>query len=71
MAHLRMSTPETPAELLRSWRHRTRLNQKAHYAMVHRATTRAFWFGVATTVFSGLAGLLILITEKTDAPVWV
>lgn len=71
MAHTPLGTPANAIELLRSWRHRARLNQKAHYMMVHRAEARAFWFGVASAVISGVVGLLILITEKSEAPSWV
>jgi hypothetical protein len=71
MAHVPLKTPATATELLQSWRHRARLNQKAHYIMVHRAERRAFWFGVVSAVISGVVGVLILITEKTEAPLWV
>ena len=47
------------------------MNQKAHYAMVHRAEFRAFWFGVTSAVISGVVGLLILFAEKTATPAWV
>lgn len=39
--------------------------------MVHRAQRRSFWFGVTSAVISGVVGLLILVTEKTDAPPWL
>ena len=71
MAHVQLKTPTTATELLRSWRHRARLNQKSHYAMVHRAERRVFWFGVVSALISGVVGVLILITEKTQAPTWV
>lgn len=71
MAHVQLKTPATATELLRSWRHRARLNQKAHYTMVHRAERRAFWFGVVSALISGVVGVLILITEKIEAPTWV
>ena len=71
MAHLKLNTPQTPIDLLKAWRRRSRLNQKAHYAMVHRAEFRAFWFGVTSAVISGVVGLLILFAEKTAAPAWV
>ncbi len=71
MAHVQLQIPADARELLVSWRHRARLNQKAHYAMVHRAEKRAFWFGVVSAVISGVVGFLILITEKADAPPWV
>jgi hypothetical protein len=71
MAHVQLNTPATATDLLQSWRHRARLNQKAHYIMVHRAEKRAFWFGVVSAVISGVVGVLILITEKAQAPAWV
>jgi cytochrome c-type biogenesis protein CcmH/NrfG len=71
MAHIQLQIPADSHELLVSWRHRARLNQKAHYAMVHRAEKRAFWFGVVSATISGVVGLLILITEKAEAPPWV
>ena len=71
MAHVQLKTPVTATELLRSWRYRARLNQKAHYAMVHRSERRAFWFGVVSALISGVVGILILITEKAQAPSWV
>jgi hypothetical protein len=67
MAHVSLNHPTNATELLRSWRHRARLNQKAHYVMVHRAEFRVFWFGVTSAVISGVVGLLILITKETQA----
>ncbi|MHB1246159.1 MAG: SLATT domain-containing protein [Sulfuriferula sp.] len=71
MAHVSLNQPTNAVDLLQSWRHRARLNQKAHYVMVHRAEFRVFWFGVTSAVISGVVGLLILITKETQASDWV
>ena len=65
MAHVKLAEPTDATTLLKSWRHRARLNQKAHYAMAQRAARFAFWFGTAAAVISGVVGILILIAART------
>lgn len=66
-----MKNPESPSNLLERWRHRQRLNQRAHYEMAVRSTRRSFSFGVASAIISGAVGLLILMAVRYDPPVWL
>lgn len=66
-----MKNPECPTDLLELWRHRQRSNQRAHYQMAERSTTRSFWFGVASAIISGAVGFLILMAVRYDPPVWL
>ncbi len=63
--------PSSPIELLQLWRHRQRLNQRAHYLMAEKCSRLAFSFGVASAIVSGAVGILILMAVRYDPPVWL
>jgi hypothetical protein len=66
MAHINLNEQGDVTKLLRSWRHRARLNQKAHYAMAHRTARFAFWFGTGAAILSGVVGILILVAARSN-----
>lgn len=70
MAHPNLDTPGNSTELLQSWRHRARMNQKAHYKMAQRTQRLSFWFGTIAAVLSGIVGILILFVAK-DPATWL
>ena len=65
MAHVKLEEPSDAITLLKSWRHRARQNQKAHYAMAQRADRFAFWFGTAAAIMSGVVGIIIIFAART------
>lgn len=66
-----METPESSVELLKLWRHRVRLNSRAHYQMEERCERLSFSFGVASALLSAMVGVLVLVGVKIDPPIWL